>query len=208
MNGPEIKAGSPVVFMTFKEEKKRRMVKNESKCGKENETILQKKPGLGLRPQVRALKVTVYVLFILSLQLKNDVWNYETYKTKEGIRLVRTPPSGPTASNSRMLRRPDAGRGCPTRSPYPQATAPRRARAAATAVSGRGKWNKQVGGTRARESKWRQNLKINRPLGPPHPFAAAAPPSPSPRPRSPRLGSRTHPVVPRGPFKKRERESE
>lgn len=83
-------------------------MKKESKCGKENETILQKKPGLGLRPQVRALKVTVYVLFILSFQLKNDVWNYETYKTKEGIRLVRTPPSGPTAPQ--LADAPEAGR--------------------------------------------------------------------------------------------------
>uniref|UniRef100_A0A8P0SC52 PAN2-PAN3 deadenylation complex subunit PAN3 n=1 Tax=Canis lupus familiaris TaxID=9615 RepID=A0A8P0SC52_CANLF len=76
-----------------------------------------------------------------------------------------------------MPRGPDARRGFPSRSRYPQATAPRRACAAATALSGRGKWNKQVGGTRARASEWRQNLKINRPLHPPSPPAAAVPPS-------------------------------
>uniref|UniRef100_A0ABI7YBQ7 PAN2-PAN3 deadenylation complex subunit PAN3 n=1 Tax=Felis catus TaxID=9685 RepID=A0ABI7YBQ7_FELCA len=76
-----------------------------------------------------------------------------------------------------MPRGPDAWRGFPSRSRYPQTFAPRRACAAATALSGRGKWNKQLGGTRARESEWRQNLKINWPLHPPSPFAAAAPPS-------------------------------
>ncbi|XP_058544841.1 PAN2-PAN3 deadenylation complex subunit PAN3 isoform X1 [Neofelis nebulosa] len=76
-----------------------------------------------------------------------------------------------------MPRGPDAWRGFPSRSRYPQTFAPRRACAAATALSGRGKWNKQPGGTRARESEWRQNLKINWPLHPPSPFAAAAPPS-------------------------------
>lgn len=76
-----------------------------------------------------------------------------------------------------MPQGPNAWRGFPSRSRYPQATAPRRACAAATALSGRGKWNKQLGGTRALESEWRQNLKINRPLHPPSPFAAAAPPS-------------------------------
>ncbi|XP_027447257.1 PAN2-PAN3 deadenylation complex subunit PAN3 isoform X3 [Zalophus californianus] len=76
-----------------------------------------------------------------------------------------------------MPRGPDAWRGFPSRSRYPQATAPRRACATATALSGRGKWNKQLGGTRARESEWRQNLKINRPLHPPSRFIAAAPPS-------------------------------
>ncbi|XP_059758458.1 PAN2-PAN3 deadenylation complex subunit PAN3 isoform X5 [Balaenoptera ricei] len=75
-----------------------------------------------------------------------------------------------------MPRGPDARPALPSRSCYPQAPAPRRAGALATAVSGRGKWNKQLGGTRARESQWRQNLKINRPLRPPRPFAAAAPP--------------------------------
>lgn len=76
-----------------------------------------------------------------------------------------------------MPRGPDAWRGFTPRSRYPQATAPRRACAAATALSGRGKWNKQLGGTRARESEWRQNLKINRPLHPPSRFIAAASPS-------------------------------
>ncbi|KAK2112637.1 hypothetical protein P7K49_012384 [Saguinus oedipus] len=49
----------------------------------------------------------------------------------------------------------------------------------ATTVSGRGKWNKQLGGTRARENEWRQNLKINWPLRPPHPLVAAAPSPPA-----------------------------
>ncbi|XP_014646729.1 PREDICTED: PAB-dependent poly(A)-specific ribonuclease subunit PAN3 isoform X6 [Ceratotherium simum simum] len=74
-----------------------------------------------------------------------------------------------------MPRGPTPGQASP-RAPATHKPPRLRARAAATAVSGRGKWNKQLRGTRARESEWRQNLKINRPLRPPHPFAAAAPP--------------------------------
>ncbi|XP_045700695.1 PAN2-PAN3 deadenylation complex subunit PAN3 isoform X4 [Phyllostomus hastatus] len=73
-----------------------------------------------------------------------------------------------------MPRGPDARRGFPSRSRYPQALAPRRACAALTAVSGRGKWNKQLRASEAQDREWRQNLKINWTFRHLHLLAAAA----------------------------------
>lgn len=78
-----------------------------------------------------------------------------------------------------MPRGPDAKRGYLPCSRYPQAPAPRRACAAQTAVSGRGKWNKQLGASEAQDREWRQNLKINRTFRHLHLLAAAAFPLPA-----------------------------
>ena len=115
--------------------------------------------------------------------------NWNPLLAISSIRSTQSPQ--PTAHRPPV--QPTPGQESPSLAGAPathKAPRPRRAGAAATAVSGRGKGNKQLGGTTARESEWRQNLKINRPLRPPRPFAAAAAPFPSPyypspRPRSP-----------------------
>jgi hypothetical protein len=184
----------------------------ERNCSSEGEGT-----GPGRVPRFSPFKRPAYVVtFAFSIKKKkkkrHDTWpDQREYSKKKDIRSREnfstrrrpgTPPrtACPTASRSRMppgARRPA---GLPLALPLPTSHRAPRARAAATAVSGRGKWNKQLRGTRARGSEWRQNLKINRPLSSSHPLAAAAPSPPGPRPRSPYLGTASPPRRPARPL--------
>lgn len=108
------------------------------------------------------------------------------------VRLVRTSPTSRRSAWEHHCGRPasltqaggcqGAGRlaGLPLASRYPQGSAPCRACAAPTAVSGRGKWNKQLGGSRARE-RVEAEFKNKPASAPSPPVRGCRSPSPSPR---------------------------
>lgn len=150
-------------------------------------------------------------LSILSLHFKTDNHLAQGGGSKKGTlsRGASAPDprradghAGSPAGSTAYRPARECPRGATPAAPArPLPTSPRagRARAEAAAVSGRGKWNKQLGGPGAHDGEPRQSFK-NKP-------APSAVPSPSSR-RSPPLsgfptapGARQPRRVPRGPFK-------
>lgn len=150
-------------------------------------------------------------LSILSLHFKTDNHLAQGGGSKKGTlsRGASAPDprradghAGSPAGSTAYRPARECPRGATPAAPArPLPTSPRagRARAEAAAVSGRGKWNKQLGGPGAHDGEPRQSFK-NKP-------APSAVPSPSSRRSPPLSGSPTAPGarqprrVPRGPFK-------